>query len=86
METLLEQQRRCHEERERLIKLMVDEHASKKSGEKDRIYSEHRLKYLLDLHQQSTVQLKELYEDKDNERKAEIQGKYCIKLNFILMP
>lgn len=30
METILEQQRRYHEERERLIKLMVDEHATKK--------------------------------------------------------
>uniref|UniRef100_A0A1B0GDF2 Matrin-type domain-containing protein n=1 Tax=Glossina morsitans morsitans TaxID=37546 RepID=A0A1B0GDF2_GLOMM len=74
METLLEQQRRYHEERERLIKLMVDEYASKKSGEKERIYSEHRLKYLLELHHNSTVKLKELCEDKDNERKAEIQA------------
>lgn len=30
METILEQQRRYHEERERLIKLMVDEYATKK--------------------------------------------------------
>lgn len=74
METLLEQQRRYHEERERLIKLMVDEYGSRKSGEKDRIYSEHRLKYLLDLHHNSTTKLKDLYEDKDNERKIEIQA------------
>lgn len=32
METILEQQRRYHEERERLIKLMVDEHATKKTS------------------------------------------------------
>lgn len=70
----MEQQRRYHEERERLIKLMVDEYGSKKSGEKERIYSEHRLKYLLDLHHNSTTKLKDLYEDKDNERKIEIQA------------
>lgn len=74
METLLEQQRRYHEERERLVKLMVDEYGSRKSGEKERIYSEHRLKYLLDLHHNSTTKLKDLYEDKDNERKMEIQA------------
>lgn len=32
METILEQQRRYHEERERLIKLMVDEYATKKTS------------------------------------------------------
>lgn len=74
METLLEQQRRYHEERERLVKLMVDEYANKKSGEKERIFAEHRLKYLVELHHNSTTQLRELYEDKDNERKAEIQA------------
>ncbi|XP_011182504.1 splicing factor 3A subunit 3 [Zeugodacus cucurbitae] len=74
METLLEQQRRYHEERERLLKLMVDEYATKKTGEKERIHSEQRLKSLLDLHNNSTSKLKELYEDKDNERKAEIQA------------
>lgn len=74
METLLEQQRRYHEERERLLKLMVDEYATKKAGEKERIHSEQRLKCLLDLHNNSTTKLKELYEDKDNERKAEIQA------------
>lgn len=30
METILEQQRRYHEERERLVKVMVDEYMSKK--------------------------------------------------------
>lgn len=32
METILEQQRRYHEERERLVKLMVDEYANRKIG------------------------------------------------------
>lgn len=34
METLLEQQRRYHEERERLVKLMVDEHATKRPAKR----------------------------------------------------
>lgn len=32
METILEQQRRYHEERERLVKLMVDEYVQKKGS------------------------------------------------------
>lgn len=35
METILEQQRRSHEERERLVKLMVDEYATKKTSVSD---------------------------------------------------
>lgn len=31
METLLEQQRRYHEERDRLVELMVDEYAAKRA-------------------------------------------------------
>lgn len=72
METILEQQRRYHEERERLVKLMVDEYVTKKPSEKDKIYSDHRLKALLELHMNSTTALKELYEDKDGERKNEV--------------
>lgn len=37
METILEQQRRYHEERERLIKLMVDEYVTKKLSVKKRL-------------------------------------------------
>uniref|UniRef100_A0A0K8TS98 Putative splicing factor 3a subunit 3 n=1 Tax=Tabanus bromius TaxID=304241 RepID=A0A0K8TS98_TABBR len=74
METILEQQRRYHEERERLIKQMVDEHVIKRMTERDKIYSEHRLRYLLELHHNATLKLKELYEDKDNERKTEVQA------------
>lgn len=49
MESLLEIQRRCHEERERLQKLMVDEFMDKKFSEKDKIFSEHRVKIYLDV-------------------------------------
>ena len=49
MESLLEIQRRSHEERERLVKLMVDEFMEKKTNDKDKIFSEHRVKLFLDV-------------------------------------
>jgi splicing factor 3A subunit 3 len=49
MESILEIQRRCHEERERLQKLMVDEFMDKKLSEKDKIFSEHRIKLYMDV-------------------------------------
>lgn len=49
MESLLEIQRRCHEERERLVKVMVDEFMEKKPSDKDKIFSDHRVKIFLDV-------------------------------------
>lgn len=72
METLLEQQRRYHEERERLVDAMVKEMIFKKTTVRDNINSDHRLKMLLDHHMNSTKNLKELYEDKDGARKDEV--------------
>ncbi|GIZ03657.1 splicing factor 3A subunit 3 [Caerostris extrusa] len=72
METLLEQQRRYHEERERLVDTMSKEMLYKKSSNRDQINSDHRLRILLDRHADCTYNLKELYEDKDGLRKAEI--------------
>lgn len=40
--------------------------------EREKILSDHRLKTLLDLHTNVTASLKELYEDKDGERKNEV--------------
>ncbi|GAB0088798.1 Splicing factor 3A subunit 3 [Sergentomyia squamirostris] len=75
METILEQQRRYHEERERLVKAMVDELlASKPNSTKDAVFTDHRLHLLLQLHHNATGALKELYEDKDGVRKAEVQA------------
>jgi len=72
METLIEQQRRYHEERERLIDTMVREMLWKKPTTRDVINSEHRLKLLLDQYMEGTNKLKEFYEDKDGLRKEEI--------------
>lgn len=50
MESLLEVQRRCHEERERLVKVMVDEFMEKKPNDsKEKILSDHRVKIFLDV-------------------------------------
>jgi splicing factor 3A subunit 3 len=49
METLLEQQRRYHEEKERIIDSMVKETIFKKSTQREIINSEHRQKILLDV-------------------------------------
>ncbi|XP_022919340.1 splicing factor 3A subunit 3 [Onthophagus taurus] len=72
METILEQQRRYHEERERLVDTMVKEMLHKKTSYREAINSDHRLKYLLDKYLTSTERLVELYEDKDGQRKAEV--------------
>ncbi|KAK8788216.1 hypothetical protein V5799_022008 [Amblyomma americanum] len=65
METLLEQQRRYHEERERLIDAQTKEMLHKKSTNREQINSDHRLKILLDRYMECTSTLKELYEDRD---------------------
>lgn len=49
METLLEQQRRYHEEKERIIDCMVKETVYKKTTQREAINSEHRQKILLDV-------------------------------------
>lgn len=73
MESILEQQRRYHEERERLMDAMVKEMLHKKTGgTREQINSDHRLKMLVDHYMDSTYQLKELYEDKDGLKKEEV--------------
>jgi len=72
METLLEQQRRNHEERERIIDSMVKETIYKKNTQRETINSEHRQKILLDRYMECTKILKEIYEDKDGQRREEV--------------
>ncbi|KAH1012528.1 hypothetical protein HUJ05_011673 [Dendroctonus ponderosae] len=72
METILEQQRRYHEEKERLVDTMVKEMLQKKNTYREQINSDHRMKYLLDRYMTSTNKLIDLYEDKDGQRKAEV--------------
>ena len=48
MESLLEQQRRYHEERERLLDALVQERLVEKKTNKDAINSDHRQKSMLE--------------------------------------
>ncbi|KAB7505813.1 Splicing factor 3A subunit 3 [Armadillidium nasatum] len=72
MDTILEQQRRYHEERERLMDAVVKECLHKKTTNREIINSDHRLRILLDRYVESSEHLKELYEDKDGLRKEEV--------------
>ncbi|XP_067675220.1 splicing factor 3A subunit 3-like [Haliotis asinina] len=74
MESLLEQQRRYHEERERLMDAMTKEMLHPKKVLREQINSDQRLKQLIDRYMDCTSELKELYEDKDGLRKDEIQA------------
>ncbi|XP_013386283.1 splicing factor 3A subunit 3 [Lingula anatina] len=72
METLLEQQRRYHEERERLMDAMVKEMNYTTKTHREKINSDQRLRQLLDRHVECSGELKDLYEDKDGMRKEEV--------------
>ncbi|XP_033114410.1 splicing factor 3A subunit 3-like [Anneissia japonica] len=74
METLLEQQRRLHEEKERIVNAMTKEMLHKKNTTREQINSDQSVKILRDRHMDSSYKLKELYEDKDGLRKEEVQA------------
>jgi len=68
----LEQQRKYHEERERIIDCMVKETNYKKTTSKEQINSDHRMHYLSERYVESTQHLQSLYEDRDGLRKDEV--------------
>lgn len=70
--SILEQQRRCHEERERLQDAMVREMVMARKTGRDQINSDFYLRTLLDHSSDCMALLHELYEDKDGLRRAEI--------------
>lgn len=72
METLLEQQRRYHEERERLMDAMTKEMLHPKRTHREEINSDHRLRQLLDRYMECSGELRDLYEDRDGLRKEEM--------------
>lgn len=74
METLLEQQRRYHEERERLQDAMTKEMLQPSKNGREQINSDQRLRHLLDRYVECTTELGDLYEDKDGMRKEEVQS------------
>ena len=74
METLLEQQRRYHEERERLLDAMVKEMLHTRKSNRDQINSDQRLRQLVDRSMDDAAELRDLYEDADGMRKEEISA------------
>ena len=69
MESLLEQQRRYHEEMERLMDALVGEQMTTKKTHKDSLNSEHRQRAMIDRYMDCSGLLKEIYEDKDGQRR-----------------
>uniref|UniRef100_A0A3P9IVA9 Splicing factor 3a subunit 3 n=1 Tax=Oryzias latipes TaxID=8090 RepID=A0A3P9IVA9_ORYLA len=72
METILEQQRRYHEEKERLMDAKTKEMLQKKSTLRDQINSDHRIRAMLDRYMDVSANLRDSYEDKDGMRRDEL--------------
>ncbi|TSK28181.1 Splicing factor 3A subunit 3 [Bagarius yarrelli] len=74
METILEQQRRYHEELERLMDVKSKEMLHKKTTLRDQINSDHRTRAMLDRYMEVSANLRDGYEDKDGLRKEELSA------------
>uniref|UniRef100_A0A1I7XUQ6 SF3A3 domain-containing protein n=1 Tax=Heterorhabditis bacteriophora TaxID=37862 RepID=A0A1I7XUQ6_HETBA len=74
MDSILETQRKLHEERERTIDTIVKEVMSEKKTHKAKINSEQRVKQLVDRYHGCTEGLERLYEDLDGARKREMNA------------
>ncbi|KAG9142358.1 hypothetical protein Leryth_016850 [Lithospermum erythrorhizon] len=70
--TLLEVTRVCHEEVERLERLIVKDLQAEPATNKDRLHQSHRVRNMIEQVMSTTNKLVEIYEDKDNARKDEI--------------
>ncbi|KAI9023289.1 hypothetical protein DFJ74DRAFT_668466 [Hyaloraphidium curvatum] len=74
MESILETQRRMHEEIERLEQAITDELAQRAKTHRDKMLQDHRVKkYLVRIKDRSKALL-ELYADDDGQRKGEIRA------------
>lgn len=74
MNSVLEEQRRLHEERERLEDAMSKEFMIKKSSVRDEINSDHRVSELLQRNADVCQKLSALYEDGDGLRQEEVDA------------
>ena len=72
MESLLEQQRCYHEEMERLMDAMVGEKMSETKTHKESLNSDHRQRAMINRYMECSGLLKEIYEDKDGQRREEV--------------
>ncbi|KAM9320540.1 splicing factor 3A subunit 3 isoform 2-T2 [Gastrophryne carolinensis] len=66
METMLEQQRRYHEEKERLMDVMSKEMMAKKGTLREQINSDHRARTMLDISVPMSVEFEELLKSREN--------------------
>ena len=74
MDSVLEELRSRHEERERLEEAMVLELKTKKTSRREEIISDHRIKYFLDRFAKVTQELAVLYQGKDGHVKTEVDS------------
>ncbi|XP_063716116.1 splicing factor 3A subunit 3-like [Symsagittifera roscoffensis] len=74
MEPVLEQQRRYHEERERIIETCVAEQMAKHETHIEKLAGQHRVFDLRQRYLQTTGELVDLYRDRDHSRRDEIQA------------
>ncbi|GMR36592.1 hypothetical protein PMAYCL1PPCAC_06787 [Pristionchus mayeri] len=74
MESLLENQRSAHEERERITDSITKEFLAEKRTHKARINSDQRVKKLLERYEKLTEELEVAYKDENNGRSAELEA------------
>ncbi|CAG9534251.1 unnamed protein product [Cercopithifilaria johnstoni] len=74
METILETQRRLHEERDRLIDSMTKEYLHERKSHKEKVNGDHRVRRLVDRYHEITKKLRLIYEDDDMSRKLELRA------------
>ncbi|EJD73821.1 hypothetical protein LOAG_18785 [Loa loa] len=74
MESILETQRRLHEERDRLIDSMTKEYLHERKSHKEKVNGDHRVRRLVDRHHEITKKLRLTYEDDDKSRKLELRA------------
>lgn len=72
MDSILEEKRKLHEERDRIELAIVNEILSKKVGHKDKLESEHRQKALLERYMKCSKLLLSYYEKQTDEQKSEM--------------
>ncbi|KND01586.1 SF3a splicing factor complex subunit PRP9 [Spizellomyces punctatus DAOM BR117] len=74
MNSILELQRKAHEEIERVEEATVQELLTKPKAHKEKLVQEHRVKTFVERVQQRSQYLLDLYQDVDGSRKAEIDA------------
>ncbi|TPX56726.1 hypothetical protein PhCBS80983_g04335 [Powellomyces hirtus] len=74
MDSILELQRRAHEELERVEQAIVEERVTKPKGHKEKLIQDHRVNQFLERIQTRSQYLLDLYKDEDGSRKADIRA------------